>query len=68
MVIFAIVLGAGLGFGITLWIIAAAVNKSNNIGDSTGGFANYGSDIQYSVKRDKIGMKEKQIFMENGGN
>lgn len=66
-----IFLGTLLGFGTALWVVSAWLNKSNNIGDSTGDFSNYGRDLNYTVKKDKISYKENKAFsdgIENFGN
>lgn len=66
-----IFLGTLLGFGVSLWVVSNWLNKSNNIGDSTGDFNNYGRDLKVTVEKNKISGKERKQFsevIENYGN
>lgn len=63
--------GTLLGFGTALWVVSAWLNKSNNIGDSTGDFSNYGRDLKVTFQKDRISGRENKEFtqsIENYGN
>ncbi len=55
MFVIGFIIGGFIGIGIALIIVASSVDKSNNLGDSKGSFANFTSrPIEILEKEDKL--------------
>lgn len=62
MTVLALILAAGLGFGLSCFIYATLLSISNDIGNSVGEASHYSAGIIYDRTRDKISSSEKEIF------
>ena len=54
----------GLGFGIACWACGTLLEKSNNIGDSTGTKDTYGVHVHFTCER-RLGNNETNTFCAN---
>jgi len=60
MWILALVFGIPAGFGLAFWLFASRLEKSNNIGDSTGEPSIYTDGMRYIDRTDRMGMSGKK--------
>ena len=64
MDVVAFIFALGLGFGIACWACGTLLDKSNNIGDSTGTKDIYGEHVQFTCER-RLGNNETNTFCAN---
>ena len=59
---------SGVGFGIACLIVAGRLHKSNDIGNSTGGFSDYAAtDIYYVCSEDNVRRSSMDAFISGLG-
>lgn len=61
--IIAFIIALGFGFGLSLWIFASLLEKSNNKGDSVGGKSAYKAFAKFTVKKDKMSNVDRDCFL-----
>ena len=61
--IIAFIIALGFGFGLSLWIFASLLEKSNNKGDSVGGKSAYKAFANFTVKKDKMSNIDRDCFL-----
>ncbi|MBQ7627399.1 MAG: hypothetical protein IJS85_00470 [Clostridiales bacterium] len=64
MDVVAFIFALGLGFGIACWACGTLLDKSNNIGDSTGTKDIYGVHVHFTCER-RLGNNETNTFCAN---
>lgn len=63
--VFAFLFATGFGFGMSCWIFGTLLDKSNNIGDSTGGRHDYHANVHFIHVKDKMSQRDAQTFAQN---
>ena len=53
----------GVGFGLSFWVFGTLLDKSNNIGDSTGAQYEYDTEIQITSRTDKMSKSESESYI-----
>jgi len=61
MDVLSFIFALGLGFGIACWACGTLLEKSNNIGDSTGTKDTYGVQVHFTCER-RLGNNETNTF------
>ena len=61
--VIAFIIALGFGFGLSLWIFASLLEKSNNKGDSVGGKSAYKAFANFTVKKDKMSNIDRDCFL-----
>lgn len=61
--VIAFIIALGFGFGLSLWIFASLLEKSNNKGDSVGGKSAYKAFANFTVKKDKMSNVDRDCFL-----
>lgn len=64
MDVLSFIFALGLGFGIACWACGTLLEKSNNIGDSTGTKDTYGVHVHFTCER-RLGNNETNTFCAN---
>lgn len=64
MDVLSFIFALGLGFGIACWACGTLLEKSNNIGDSTGTKDTYGVQVHFTCER-RLGNNETNTFCAN---
>ena len=64
MDVLSFIFALGLGFGIACWACGTLLDKSNNIGDSTGNKDIYGVHVHFTCER-RLGNNETNTFCAN---
>lgn len=64
MDVLSFIFALGLGFGIACWACGTLLEKSNNIGDSTGTKDIYGVQVHFTCER-RLGNNETNTFCAN---
>ena len=64
MDVLSFIFALGLGFGIACWACGTLLEKSNNIGDSTGTKDIYGVHVHFTCER-RLGNNETNTFCAN---
>lgn len=67
MDVLSFIFALGLGFGIACWACGTLLEKSNNIGDSTGTKDTYGVHVHFTCER-RLGNNETNTFCANHDN
>ncbi|MBO4636495.1 MAG: hypothetical protein J5685_05035 [Clostridiales bacterium] len=63
-----LIIGLAAGFGCGLFIVAGKVQKSNDLGNSAGGFNDYAStDIYYVCKEDHVSRSSLDKYIKTYG-
>ena len=62
MTVLALILAAGVGFGLACFIFASLLAKSNDIGNSIGEASHYSLGIAYDRTQDKMKKEETETF------
>lgn len=58
----ALLFGSGLGCGLSFWICATMLEKSNNIGDSHGDSKDYGAAVHFTERINNLKSNDKKTF------
>lgn len=61
--VIAFIIALGFGFGLSLWIFASLLEKSNNKGDSVGGKSAYKAFANFTVKKDEMSNIDRDCFL-----
>ena len=64
MDVLSFIFALGLGFGLACWACGTLLDKSNNIGDSTGNKDIYGVHVHFTCER-RLGNNETNTFCSN---
>ena len=59
---FALLLSLGLGMGLSCWILGTILYKSNTMGDNYGAKSDYGINVMFTARKDRLSGQEQTTF------
>lgn len=59
----AFLFASGVGFGLSCWILGTILEKSNSHGDSHGSKLDYGINVHFTARKDRMTKNERDTFI-----